>query len=129
MIPQPPRLHLSAEMVDSTGAYLLDTGDVIYMYVGRNVAPSFLESTLGSSSFQLLPEQMVNLLVFLFHYDYVQFSRLAIYFFNIKFELPELETNESERLRNFMIHLQNQRPYPVVLQFVKYVYFKGKKEI
>lgn len=59
VIPQPPRLHLSAEMVDSTGAYLLDTGDVIYLYVGRNIAPSFVESVLGSPSFQALPAQMV----------------------------------------------------------------------
>ncbi|EFX84798.1 hypothetical protein DAPPUDRAFT_209148 [Daphnia pulex] len=93
VIPQPPRLHLSAEMVDSAGAYLLDTGDVIYLYVGRNVHQVFLEQVLGASSFQSLPEQM--------------------------FELPELETNESERLRNFLIHLQNQRPYPAVLQFIR----------
>lgn len=60
VIPQPPRLHLSAEMVDSAGAYLLDTGDVIYLYVGRNVHQVFLEQVLGSSSFQSLPEQMVR---------------------------------------------------------------------
>ncbi|KAI9561908.1 hypothetical protein GHT06_012870 [Daphnia sinensis] len=93
VIPQPPRLHLSAEMVDSSGAYLLDTGDVIYLYVGRNVHPAFIENVLGSSNFQSLPEQM--------------------------FELPELETAESERLRNFLIHLQNQRPYPAVLQLIR----------
>lgn len=66
VIPQPPRLHLSAEMVDSTGAYLLDTGDVIYLYVGRNVHQAFLENVLGSPTFQALPEQMV--LVFFFFY-------------------------------------------------------------
>ncbi len=60
VIPQPPRLHLSAEMIDSTGSYLLDTGDVIYLYVGRNVHPHFLETVLGSSNFQSLPEQMVR---------------------------------------------------------------------
>jgi hypothetical protein len=60
VIPQPPRLHLSAEMVDSAGAYLLDSGDVIYLYVGRNVHQVFLEQVLGASSFQSLPEQMVR---------------------------------------------------------------------
>ena len=60
VIPQPPRLHLSAEMIDSTGSYLLDTGDVIYLYVGRNVHQHFLENVLGSSNFQSLPEQMVR---------------------------------------------------------------------
>ena len=60
VIPQPPRLHLSAEMVDSTGAYLLDTGEVIYLYVGRNVPAHFLENVLGVSAFQSLPEQMVT---------------------------------------------------------------------
>ena len=60
VVPQPPRLHLSAEMVDNTGAYLLDTGDVLYLYVGRNVSPVFIENALGSRSFQALPEQMVG---------------------------------------------------------------------
>lgn len=59
VIPQPPRLHLSAEMVDSTGAYLLDTGDVIYLYVGRNVQSSFLNNVLDSPSFQALPQHLV----------------------------------------------------------------------
>jgi protein transport protein SEC24 len=68
VIPQPPRLHLSAEMVDSAGAYLLDTGDVIYFYVGRNVHQVFLEQVLGASSFQSLPEQMVRQKLFLTSY-------------------------------------------------------------
>ena len=60
VIPQPPRLHLSAETVDMSGAYLLDSGDVIYLYVGRNVHHAFLENVLGSPNFQSLPEQMVR---------------------------------------------------------------------
>ena len=60
MIPQPPRLHLSAEMIDATGAYLLDTGEVMYLYVGRSVSSEFLGNALGSPTFQALPEQMVS---------------------------------------------------------------------
>lgn len=59
MIPQPPHLHLSAEMVDSTGAYLMDAGDIMYLYVGRSVSPLYLEKALGSPSVNALPEQMV----------------------------------------------------------------------
>ena len=60
MIPQPSRLHLSAKLIDSKGSYFLDTGDVIYLYVGRNVDTHFLKNVLGSSNFQSLPEQMVR---------------------------------------------------------------------
>jgi len=93
VIPQPPRLHLSAEMVDSHGAYMMDTGEVIYLYVGKNIDPAVLQATLGPSVYAALPELM--------------------------YELPELETQESERLRNFLQHLQNQKPQPAVLQFIR----------
>lgn len=60
VIPQPPRLHLSAETVDKSGAYLLDSGDIIYLFVGAHVHQTFLENVLGSPNFGSLPEQMVR---------------------------------------------------------------------
>lgn len=93
VIPQPPHLHLSAEMVDSTGAYLMDAGDIMYLYVGRSVSPLYLEKALGSPSVNALPEQM--------------------------FELPDLDTIESERLRSFVGYLQSFKPFPAVLQLIR----------
>jgi len=93
VVAQPPRLHLSAEMVDSSGIYMMDTGEVIYLYVGRIVNPAVLQGLLGTSAFASLPEQM--------------------------YELPELDTQESERLRCFYQHLQNQKPRPAVLQLIR----------
>lgn len=61
MIPQPPRLHLSAEMVDTHGAYMMDTGEVIYLFVGKNIDPAVLQALLGPSAYSSLPEQMVCL--------------------------------------------------------------------
>ena len=45
--PQPERLHLSAEKLDSRGVFLLDAGDHILIYVGKNVHPSFCYNVLG----------------------------------------------------------------------------------
>jgi len=93
VIPQPPRLHLSAEMVDTHGAYMMDSGEVIYLYVGKNIDPTLLQALLGPSDYSAMPEQM--------------------------YELPELATQESERLRSFYQHLQNQKPQPAVLQLIR----------
>ena len=48
-------------MVDSSGIYMMDTGEVIYLYVGRIVNPAVLQGLLGTSAFASLPEQMVCL--------------------------------------------------------------------
>jgi len=72
---------------------MMDTGEVIYLYVGRIVNPAVLQGLLGTSAFASLPEQM--------------------------YELPELDTQESERLRCFYQHLQNQKPRLAVLQLIR----------
>lgn len=59
--PQPPRLHLSAEKIDSRGAFLMDAGDKIFIYVGKNVHPSFCCNVLGVSAFSAIPEEFVSL--------------------------------------------------------------------
>lgn len=91
--PQPPRLHLSAEKLDSRGAFLMDAGDKIFIYVGKNVNPIFCTKVLGVSAFTSIPEEM--------------------------HELPELDTVESERLRNFVFSLQEDKPYAVPVQIIR----------
>lgn len=59
MCPQPPRLRLSAEKLESQGAFLLDSGDRILIYVGKNIHPSFCNNVFGVPSFSAIPEEMV----------------------------------------------------------------------
>ncbi|XP_033231319.1 protein transport protein Sec24A [Belonocnema kinseyi] len=91
--PQPPRLHLSAEKLDSRGVFLLDTGDKILIYVGKNVSPTFCSNVFGFPAFASIPEEM--------------------------YELPELATPESERLHNFIWSLQEEKPFYATLQIIR----------
>ncbi|KAJ8687154.1 hypothetical protein QAD02_022948 [Eretmocerus hayati] len=91
--PQPERLHLSAEKLDSRGAFLLDACDQMLLYVGKNIHPAFCYNVLGVSSFAEIPEEMYG--------------------------LPELATPESERLRTFISHLQDDKPFCATLQIIR----------
>ncbi|XP_012214684.1 protein transport protein Sec24A isoform X3 [Linepithema humile] len=91
--PQPPRLHLSAEKLDTRGAFLMDAGDKIFIYVGKSINPIFCSNVLGVSAFVSIPEEM--------------------------HELPELDTMENERLRNFVFSLQEEKPYYVPIQIIR----------
>lgn len=59
--PQPPRLHLSAEKLDSRGVFLMDAGDKIFIYVGKNVNPIFCSNVFGVSAFASIPEEFVSI--------------------------------------------------------------------
>ncbi|OAD61626.1 Protein transport protein Sec24B, partial [Eufriesea mexicana] len=93
LCPQQPRLHLSAEKLDSRGAFLMDTGDRIFILIGKNIHPSFCCNVLGVSAFPSIPEEL--------------------------YELPEIETAENERLRNFIFSLQEEKPYPASVQIIR----------
>lgn len=91
--PQPPRLRLSAEKVDSRGAFLMDAGDKIFIYVGKNIHPLFCCNVLGVSAFSAIPEEL--------------------------YDLPELNTVENKRLRNFVFSLQEEKPYYASVQIIR----------
>uniref|UniRef100_A0A3Q3WJG5 Uncharacterized protein n=1 Tax=Mola mola TaxID=94237 RepID=A0A3Q3WJG5_MOLML len=57
-IPQPRVLQLSVEKLSSDGAFLMDAGMVIYLWIGQNCNPNFLTQVLGVPSYAayLLPE-------------------------------------------------------------------------
>ncbi|XP_053995465.1 protein transport protein Sec24B [Hylaeus anthracinus] len=93
LCPQPPRLHLSAEMIHSKGAFLMDAGDRIFILIGKNIHPAFCCNVLGVTGFALIPDEI--------------------------YELPEIETAESERLRNFVFSLQEEKPYPASVQIIR----------
>ncbi|XP_023318251.1 protein transport protein Sec24A isoform X2 [Trichogramma pretiosum] len=87
------RLHLSAEKLDSRDVFVLDALDQIFIYVGKNVHPSFCYKALGIASFAAIPEEMYG--------------------------LPELDTPESVRLRNFIAGLQDEKPYSATIQIIR----------
>ncbi|XP_035211322.1 protein transport protein Sec24A-like isoform X2 [Stegodyphus dumicola] len=93
VIPQPPILQLSSEKVDRHGAYILDTFDVLYLYIGRAINDHFCSSILNVPNFSAIPEDMSF--------------------------LPELPTPESERMRNFVSWLQDQRPNHSPLKIIR----------
>lgn len=87
VIPQPGRLHLSAERLERSGAYLMDTGATIYIYVRSGISSSWVEGTLGVPSYAVIPQPLYE--------D----------------ALPTLDTLESQLLGNFVSHLQRNKPY------------------
>jgi protein transport protein SEC24 len=93
VIPQPPRLHLSCEKLDSRGVFVLDTGDNLIMYVLRNIPTAVCRVLFGVPAFESIPDVM--------------------------YELPELDNQDSERLRAFIGYLQDIKPYPVPLQIIR----------
>ncbi|CAG5084247.1 Similar to SEC24B: Protein transport protein Sec24B (Homo sapiens) [Cotesia congregata] len=97
LCPQPQRLHLTAEKLDFRGAFLLDAGDKIYIYIGKNIDSLFCTNVLGVSCYSAIPEEM--------------------------YDLPELNTVENERLRLFLFSLQEEKPYYATVQIIRFERF------
>lgn len=92
-IVQPPLLHLSAERIDSQGVYLMDDGEHIIIYIGRNISPAIAVSLFGAPSFSAINTNM--------------------------YELPELNTPESKLLRSFVSFLQNEKSIPPTVEIIR----------
>ncbi|XP_041657044.1 protein transport protein Sec24A isoform X2 [Cheilinus undulatus] len=84
-IPQPRLLQLSVEKLSREGAFLMDAGMVMYLWVGRNCNPTFLTQVLGVPNYAAVPDNL--------------------------YLLPELDTAESQRTRAFIGWLRDQRPF------------------
>uniref|UniRef100_A0A8C6YS17 SEC24 homolog A, COPII coat complex component n=1 Tax=Nothoprocta perdicaria TaxID=30464 RepID=A0A8C6YS17_NOTPE len=92
-IPQPPILQLSVEKLSRDGAYLMDAGSVMYLWVGKNCGQNFISQVLGVPNYGSVPQNMTH--------------------------LPELETAESIRTTTFIAWLREQRPFFPILYIVK----------
>ncbi|KPI98028.1 Protein transport protein Sec24A [Papilio xuthus] len=84
--PDPPRLQLTAERLNSNGAYLLDDGSTLMIYVCCNVSPAFLSEVFGVGAHAQLPDEARS--------------------------LPRLDTPTSRLLHAFIDKLNDDRPYP-----------------
>ncbi|XP_037874702.1 protein transport protein Sec24A [Bombyx mori] len=91
--PCPPRLHLSAERINSNGAYLLDDGECMIIYVCHGVAPAFLADAFGVSAHAQLGDE----------------GRA----------LPRLDTEPSALLHAFIDKLNDDRPYASEILILK----------
>lgn len=83
--PDPPRLQLTAERINVTGAYLLDDGENMIMYVCQGVSAAFLSETFGLTAVSQLPDELRS--------------------------LPRLDTEGSALLHAFIEKLNDDRPY------------------
>ncbi|KAJ8276738.1 hypothetical protein COCON_G00084900 [Conger conger] len=92
-VPQPPVLQLSAERLSRDGAFLMDAGSVMYLWVGKNCDPNFLVQVLGVPNYAALPQKLN--------------------------QLPELDTAESVRTRAFVGWLREQRPFFPLLHIIR----------
>ncbi|KAF5301407.1 hypothetical protein FQA39_LY02136 [Lamprigera yunnana] len=92
-IPQPPRLHLSARSLDSKGAFLLDLGEHMIIFVGPSVSEIFLNEALGVPNYNSITEQM--------------------------YSLPILDTPHNQRLNNFINYLNDEKPILATLQIIR----------
>ncbi|XP_048190038.1 protein transport protein Sec24A isoform X2 [Perognathus longimembris pacificus] len=92
-IPQPPILQLSVEKLSRDGAFLLDAGSVLMLWIGKNCAQNFLNHVLGVQNYASIPQPMTD--------------------------LPELDTPESARTIAFISWLREQRPFFPVLYVIR----------
>ncbi|KAF7206359.1 protein transport protein Sec24A isoform X1 [Nothobranchius furzeri] len=92
-IPQPAILQLSVEKLSREGAFLMDAGTVMYLWIGRNCHPNFLTQVLGVPNYAALPDNL--------------------------YLLPELDTAESQRTRAFIGWLRDQRPFFPSLHIIR----------
>ncbi|XP_042636862.1 protein transport protein Sec24B [Orycteropus afer afer] len=93
VVPQPPLQKLSAEKLTREGAFLMDCGSILYVWIGKSCDNNFIEDVLGYPNFASIPQKMT--------------------------QLPELDTLSSERARSFITWLRDSRPLSPILHVVK----------
>ncbi|XP_029283928.1 protein transport protein Sec24B isoform X2 [Cottoperca gobio] len=93
VVPQPHLLHLSAENLSRDGVFLMDCGNVFYLWIGKNCNEMFIRDVLGCPNYASIPPNMNH--------------------------IPELETPLSERVRAFLDWLQDNRAFSSMMLVVK----------
>lgn len=93
VIPQPRRLQLTSRNIDAYGAYLLDAGQQIIIYVCPNVSQQFLIHTLGVPNYNSISDQC--------------------------YELPKLENVDNQRLHAFINSLNDEKACAATIQIIR----------
>ncbi|CAF1303782.1 unnamed protein product [Adineta ricciae] len=89
----PQRVHLSFRHIDSHGAYILDTSEYIYIYIGKAISDHFVQNVFNVPTFSALP------------FD--------------SYSLPELENPLSMKIHNFLSYLIQSRPHGVAIHIMR----------
>nr|XP_056715090.1 protein transport protein Sec24A [Euleptes europaea] len=92
-IPQPPILQLSVEKISRDGAYLMDAGSVMFLWIGKNCGQNFISRVIGVPNYASIPHNMAH--------------------------LSELDTIESSRVLAFISWLREQRPFFPTLYIIR----------
>merc|ERR1712179_193200 len=79
--------------ISLNGAYLMDCGDKMLLFIGKVVSSFFCEKMFGVSQPSYVDENLTD--------------------------LPELENEDSERLRTFVANLNSSKPFPVNVTVVR----------
>ncbi|CAK6965359.1 protein transport protein Sec24B [Scomber scombrus] len=93
LVPQPHLLHLSVERLSRDGAFLMDCGNVFYLWIGKSCNEIFIRDVLGYPNYAAVPPNMSH--------------------------IPELETLLSERVRAFLDWLQDNRAFSFTVHVIK----------
>lgn len=89
VIVQPPLLPLSSAHIDRHGAYLMDTGSHMYLWLGAAISDQFCHDVLGVPSFQAVTDG--------------------------KTDISELDNPTSQGLIQFVQYLNEQKPFAAPL--------------
>ncbi|CAF1266761.1 unnamed protein product [Rotaria magnacalcarata] len=89
----PERIQLSYQHIDSHGAYILDTSEYIYIYIGKAVSDQFVQSVFNVQTFSALP------------FD--------------SYLLPDLENQLSSKIHNFLTYLIQSRPNGTAIHIMR----------
>uniref|UniRef100_A0A673ATG5 Protein transport protein Sec24B-like n=1 Tax=Sphaeramia orbicularis TaxID=375764 RepID=A0A673ATG5_9TELE len=60
VVPQPHLLHLSAERLSRDGAFLMDCGNVFYLWIGKCCSDMFIRDVLGIPNYASIPPNMLS---------------------------------------------------------------------
>lgn len=60
VIAQPPLLPLSSAHIDRHGAYLMDTGSQMYLWLGAAISDQFCHDVIGVPNFQAVTDGKVS---------------------------------------------------------------------
>ncbi|KAI9481440.1 MAG: hypothetical protein EXX96DRAFT_566720 [Benjaminiella poitrasii] len=80
----PPKYHLSSEKIEAHGCYLLENGQAIYLWIGKQAVPQLCKDLLGATSIAEVKSGQVSM-------------------------LPRIKSPISERVANIVHSLQNNR--------------------
>ncbi|KAI4462889.1 sec24-related protein [Holotrichia oblita] len=93
IVHQPPHLQLTARSLDSHGAYLMDIGEHMIIFICCNVSITFLNNILGVADISAVSDHI--------------------------YELPVLENLQNKRLHSFVNYLNDDKPFPATLHVIR----------